>query len=452
MTGRVAHIISLLLGMGLFCCTVVAQDTAPPLAITHVTIIDTETGSLQPNVTVLISKGRIESIQRAGVAIPRNVRRIDGTGKFLIPGLSDMHVHLSYSAISALPVLVANGVTSVRDCGSDLVQIDDWRSRIAVGAIVGPRIIRAGPILNGQSFNPYQLVTGDPDQARGIVRALKQVGVDFIKVHRRVPRDSYFAIIDEAKKQGLRVVGHIPMSITPEEASDAGQLIEHTETLFEGTFSASLSSQAELPDAIARFRVEGGDALFARFVHNGTSVTPTLSAWRYLVDHPDKSSFFSDPRMRYVARSQKEAASKAAPPFTPQTFPIVKRLYAEYREVVRQMNRSGVMLLAGTDTAGPRIPGFMLHEELAALVDAGLTPLQALQTATLNPAKVLGKEADFGTVKIGRVADLLLLDANPLADIRNTQRIAAVVIRGKLLRRADLKELLRVGEEMASRN
>ena len=141
-----------------------------------------------------------------------------------------MHVHLSWTTASALPLLVANGVTCVRDLGSDLAQIDAWRAEIAAGVRVGPRMVRAGPILNGQSFNRYQLVTGNPDQARGIVRALKQVGVDFIKVHRRVPRDSYFTIVDEARKQGLALVGHIPMTVTPEEASDAGQLIEHTET------------------------------------------------------------------------------------------------------------------------------------------------------------------------------------------------------------------------------
>jgi imidazolonepropionase-like amidohydrolase len=417
--------------------------------ITHVTIIDTQDGSAQPDMNVLIRDGRIARIEHAGTLIP-GAEEVDGHGKFLIPGLWDMHVHLSWATASALPVLVANGVTAVRDCGSDLKEIDDWRTKIAAGLLVGPQIVRAGPILNGQSFNRYQLVTGNPDQARGIVRALKWMGVDFIKVHRRVPRDSYFAIIDEAKKQGLAVVGHIPMSVRPEEASDAGQFIEHEETLFEGTFSAGLTA-AQVPEAIHQFLTSGAaDSLFARLVRNHTPVTSTLTAWRYLIEHPD-TSWLSDPRMRYVARSQKEAARRA-PPVSAEDLPALKRAVAEYHEVLGALNRSGVTLLAGTDLAGPRIPGFTLHDELVTLVEVGLTPLQALRAATINPSRVLNREGDFGSVTTGKRADLVLLDANPLADIHNTRRIAAVVLGGKLLRRGDLDALLRAGEEMASKN
>ena len=327
----------------------------------------------------------------------------------------------------------------------DLAGIDAWRAEIAAGVRIGPRIVRAGPILNGRSFNRYQLVTGPPEEARGIVRALKQVGVDLIKVHRRVEREAYFAIADEAKKQGLPLVGHIPMTVTPEEASDQGQLIEHTETLFEGTFSAALEPGA-LPAAIARFRSEGAAALFARFVRNHTPVTPTLVPWRHLLAHPDP---LSDPRMRYVARSLKEA-QKRAPPMSAEDRAELEQTYAEYRAVVGQMNRAGVVLLAGTDIAAARIPGFFLHDELGALVEAGLSPLQALRAATSNAAAILRK--DIGAVAPGKLADLVLLDGNPLERIENTNRIRAVVVAGKLLRRSDLDRLLRLGEEMASRN
>ena len=421
----------------------------PPLAITHVTIIDTETGSAQPDMTVLIRDGRIARVERAGGAPPGDAPEVEAQGKFLIPGLWDMHVHLSYNTASALPVLLANGVTGVRDCGSDLEEIDRWRALIGAGVLAGPRIVRAGPMLNGQSFNRYQMVTGNPEQARGIVRALKQVGVDFIKIHRRTPRDAYFAIIDEAKKQGLTVVGHIPMTVKPEEASDAGQLIEHEETLFEGTFSAGLAP-GQLPDAIRRFPAEAADTLFARFVRNHTSLTSTLVAWRYTIRFAEDSAM-SDPRMRYIARSLKEAL-RARPMVSAQELPELKRVIVEYQAMLGQLNRAGVMLLAGTDIPAGRFPGFALDDELAVLVDAGLTPIQALRAATLNPAKVLKKESDFGSISAGKVADLVLLDANPLDDIRNTQRIAAVVAGGKLLRRSALDSLLRAGEEMAGRN
>ena len=422
----------------------------PPLAITHVSIIDTEGDSTRRDRTVVIRNGRIDRIDPATAPPPKGARVLEGRGKFLIPGLWDMHVHLSYVREGALPVLLANGVTGVRDMGSDLSEIDRWRAEIGAGVRAGPRIVRAGPMLNGQSFNRYQLVTGGPEQARGIVRALKQAGVDFIKVHRRVPRDDYFAIVDEARKQGLRVVGHIPMTVRPEEASDAGQLIEHEETLFEGTFSAGLSPEA-LPDSIHRFLAgPAADTLVAHFVRNQTSLTSTLITWRYAIRFSEDTTRL-DPRIQYVPRSMREALRKRMR-ISAADLPAQNRVVADYGNLVARLNRAGVTLLAGTDIPGGLFPGFSLHDELAALVEAGLAPIEALRTATSNPARVLGKEADVGTIAQGKNADLVLLDANPLDDVRNTRRIAAVIFGGKLYRRADLDSLLRMGAELADKN
>jgi imidazolonepropionase-like amidohydrolase len=401
------------------------------LAITHVTVIDVASGTLRRDAIVVVRGDRIES---SGSAVPKDAQIVDGHGKFLIPGLWDMHVHLSWTKESALMLLVANGVTGVRDLGGKLSELDEWRTKIAAGLIIGPRIFRAGPILNGQKFNQFQMVPGNANETRGVVRALKEVGVDFIKVHRRMLRDSYFAAIDEAKKQGLPLVGHIPMTVTPEEASDAGQAtIEHVATLFEGTFSAALNGR-KLPDAMREWRAEKADALFARFVKNHTIVDPTLFAYRPDADAPD-------PRSRFVALSfRKIAASQPKP--SAEEIEESKVVYAEFKEVVRQMNRDGVTLLAGTDIAAARIPGFTLHDELAALVECGLTPLQALQAATITPRRVLNQPDDL--------ADLVLLDADPLKDIRNTQRIVAVIARGRLFRRGDLDALLGRVEKKAA--
>lgn len=429
------------------------EPAAPqPMAIEHVTVIDTAGGSALQDGTVLIRDGRIERIGKSGeVAIGRGMRVVDGRGRFLIPGLWDMHVHLSWTTSSALPVLLATGVTGVRDMGGRLGEIDAWRTRIDAGLLAGPRIVRAGPILNGRSFNPLQLAVATPEEARGIARALKHVGVDFIKTHRRMPRDGYFALVDETKKLGLPLVGHVPMTVTPEEASDAGQAtLEHTETLFEGTFSVPLK-EGELSGAIARFRAEAADALFARFVKNGTFVTPTLVAYRSTLEAVDPS-LPTDPRARYVASSLKREASRRVATETAPEIADVKRTFAELIEVVRQMRRDGVTLLAGSDVAGPRIPGFSLHDELALLVEAGSTPLQALQAATLNPARLLGKLGDYGAVQPGRVADLVLLDGNPLEDIRNTTRIASVVVGGRYWPRPELDALLAEGERLALQN
>ena len=409
------------------------------IAFTHVTVIDTAGGPSRPDMTVVVRDGRIASVEQRGTA-PKDAKVVDGRGQFLIPGLWDMHVHLSWTTASALPVLVANGVTGVRDLGSNLGQIDDWRTRIAAGLLTGPRIVRAGPILNGQKFNQYQLVTGTPEETRGVARALEQVDVDFLKVHRRMQRESYFALIDEAKKLGLTVVGHIPMTVTPEEASDAGQAtIEHVETLFEGTFSAGLKD-GEFVDALKRFRATQAEALFARFAKNKSVVDPTIVAY-------DAIPRADDPRMKYVA-----ASVRKIPAFSAEEVVQWRAKVVEYKLITGQMHRAGIMLLAGSDIAGPRIPGFTLHDELALLVESGLTPLEALQTATLNPAKVLGKTADLGTIEPGKMADLVLLAADPLADIHNTQRIAAVVVNGRLLGRAELDALLREGEELAKKN
>ena len=415
---------------------------AATLAITHVTVIDTNGGPTRRDVTVVIRDDRIAEVTDKIVGATKT---IDGRGKFLIPGLWDMHVHLSWTTSSALPVLVANGVTSVRDLGSRLSQIDEWRTKIDEGTLVGPRILRVGPILNGQKFNQYQMVPGNPDETRGVARALKEIGVDFIKVHRRMPRDSYFALIDEAKRLGIPVVGHIPITVSPEEASNAGQqTIEHTETLFEGTFTAAL--KGKLPEAIRSFRESGeAEKLFAVFAKNHTVVDPTLSAWSAFVRD---RSWSSSPRMRYVAASNK----KSIPPTSAEELQGFKEMFAEFIEVVRLMHRSGVTLVTGSDVAGPRIPGFTLQDELTLLVECGLTPLEALQAATANPSKVVNRFSDLGSIETGKIADLVLLDANPLDDIHNTQKIAAVMIGGRLFNRADLDALLRQGEELAAKN
>ena len=442
--GSMLRLLSILVTLTLIIIqTASERSTEPtPLAFTRVTLIDGRSAEPVPEMTVVVIGGRIAEVGRTGiVTVPKDARVFDATGKFLIPGLWDMHVHLSWTTPTALPVLLANGVTGVRDMGGHLGEIDEWQTKIRGGLLMGPRIVRAGPTLNGQKFNPLQMVAGNPDETRGVIRALKQVGVDHIKVHRRMLRDSYFAAVEEAKKQQLPLVGHIPMTVRPEEASDAGQAtIEHTETLFEGTFTAALNGR-RLADAIRQFRAEAAEKLFARFVKNGTVVTPTLIAYRSAIDGHDPT-LPPDPRQRYVARSQKRAAQQRETQVSPEVLAELKETFAELREVVRLMNRSGVILITGSDVAVTRVPGFTLHDELVLFVDSGLTPWEALKAATLMPAKVVNRAGDLGSIEAGKIADLILLDANPLADIRNTQRIRAVIADGKLFDRAALDALL----------
>jgi imidazolonepropionase-like amidohydrolase len=389
-----------------------AQTSVPTqatLVITGVSVIDATGSPPQTDRTVVIAGDRIEAIVNAGAlaAIPKSARIIYGRGRFLIPGLWDMHVHLTESR---LPALVAYGVTGVRDMGNVLSDVDGWRARINAGVLVGPDISRVGPILNGKSFGPAQVAITNSVEARVAVRLLKQAGVDAIKVHSALPRDAYFAVADEAKKQSIRFVGHVPPWITIEEASDAGQAsIEHIEMLY---------------DRNPPVKADVAPAVFARLAKNNTAYTPTLVAFRGSADSAN-----IDPGV--LAKH-------------PEIPSVRKKMFGEFLNLVALMNRAGVNLLAGTDLGVKWIsPGRSLHEELALLVDAGLTPMQALQAATRNPAQFLGVNA--GTVEPGKIANLILLDSNPLQDIRNTTRIQGVILKGKYFDREQLDKLLTGG-------
>src|SRR6266566_9894514 len=418
-----------------------APRNSQPVAFVHLTIVDAVEGRLLPNMTIVVQGDRITRVEESSAfRAPADAKLVDARGKFAIPGLWDMHVHLSWATESALPILLANGVTSVRDTGSRLSETDGWRTEISTGIRPGPRIVRTGPILNGQSFNQYQMVVGNPDEARGVVRALKAAGVDFIKIHRRIPRDSYFALMDEARKQDIRVVGHVPLTVKPEEASDAGQAsIEHTETLFEGAVT-----NGELLDltgeSIRKYLAEHGSALFAKFVANHTVVTPTLGAWKGEIAARDGS--VPDPNVRYIAASLRRI------PVEPLNLPL-KEVFDGLCDAVRQMHSTGVTLMVGTDvSAAPRIPGFLMHDELATLAACGLTPAEALRAATLVPATLLGRQSEIGTIQVGKIADIVLLSENPLDDIRNSRKIWTVVAAGKVLQRGDLDRLLRAAERL----
>jgi imidazolonepropionase-like amidohydrolase len=385
-----------------------------PIVFTHVTVIDATGAPAKLDMTVVISGERIVALGKTGkVRIPADAQTIDATGKFLIPGLWDMHAHLSYYGEAALPVLVANGVTGVRDMGGDLNQIDDWRKDIAEGKRVGPHIVRGGSFVDGpKKMDAFRTsitdVVTNEAEARNIVRSLKQRGVDFIKTHSRIPRDAYFALADEARKQKLPFVGHLPPGVTAAEASDAGvKSIEHIESLMEDVMYLDHAERDKrIQGALDELAGAKGATLYKRFVKNRTWVVPTI-----------------------LTKLKIGGA-------------VFQR---KFNPIINALNQAGVGLLAGTDftfkSNGMR-PGFDLHEELALLVEAGMTPMQALQTATVNPAKFLGKSKTHGTIEKGKIADLVLLEADPLENIKNTQRIDAVVVNGKYLPRETLQKTI----------
>jgi imidazolonepropionase-like amidohydrolase len=441
-----------------------------PTVITHVTVIDTNGGPARPDMTVVVEGERITRVEPAAASrLPGGARIVDGSGKFLIPGLWDMHVHTFFGdwvpggREVTLPLFVANGVTGVRDMGSDLDPILEARRDVARGTLLGPRLVVAGPMLDGpKSPFPAVLRVASVEDGRRAVAKLQSRGVDFIKIQSYVPREAYFAIAGECRKRGIVFVGHVPDAIRASEASNAGQKsFEHLIGVFEGSSSVEDELLAG-PKGPARF-LDTYDAaneasLIALLAKNGTWQCPTLfwERGQWLVDRIDVSK---DPDLAYAPASWRE---KSWPKFTAgiikdldtDPLPVRERFVQHELDLVRRLQRAGVPFLAGTDTpAGVGvIPGFSLHHELERFVAAGFTPIEALQTATIGPARFLGKTGDFGTIEEGRFADLVLLDANPLDDIRNVGRIAAVFANGRYYPRERLDRILADIEAYARRH
>jgi imidazolonepropionase-like amidohydrolase len=458
------------------------------LAITHVTLIDGTGAAPQPDMTVLLVRDRIAAITSSDAAadLPRHATIVDGRGKFLIPGLADMHVHLTGagepdgSRKFMIPLLLENGITSVRDMGGYLDSLLPLRREIEEGKRLGPRIYLAGPYLDGNppAFQPALVVTNGA-QASQDVHDLVRRGVDFIKVQSHLSRDVYFQIAAACKGEHISFVGHVPDRVTAAEASAVGQKsIEHLTCvlracsanepkLMREQFLAAAGKEKDVSsrtrqfdwaqELLQSFSEARAHALLQEFVANGTSQTPTLillqeDSYRRgnLADMPDQ-------RVKYVPRAVfdrwKKVALQDALAAQARDYPLRQELMEKSAHVVGEMQVAGVKILAGTDTAAPFVyPGFSLHDELALLVHAGLTPMQALQSATSRAAEFMGKSATQGTIEKGKVADLVLLDADPLADIQNTSRIRAVVVRGRLLDRAALDEMLSSVEKFAAAN
>ena len=445
--------------------------SAQPLALTDVRIVDVASGVLTPPRTILIEAGRIVAVGHGdSVRIPSNAMRIAAGGRFALPGLWDMHTHVyAVSPLLDMPLYIAYGVTNVRDmqgcpkrgdpfiaCASDKQR---WTAEAVRGERVGPRIVQSTSFMaNGPGMLerlrgvPSFFGTTTAGEARAFVRHQKAQGVEAIKVYDRLPRDAYFALVAEAKAQGLDVVGHRPFEVSAVEAAAAGQRsVEHARALlheaYPGSAALRAAARAGRWQEDRRRMVDEHDPALAReifdaFVANGTWYVPThLTRWvDAYADHPsvrnDSLLRYLHPLMRWqwledvdatLARDSSTAARQAYRDF-----------YRKGLELTGAAHAAGVGILAGTDYI---VAGADLHRELEQFVAAGLSPAEALRTATLNPARYMNATASYGSIDVGKVADILLLDADPLADIRNTRRIRGVVFNGNLYDRAALDEL-----------
>lgn len=460
----------------------VRLDTAPPIVITHVTVITGRDAPPLADQTVTLVGGRILAVEPSAAARPpRGAVLVDGRGRYLLPGLWDMHTHLANRPILqeggrpaplernreySLPLLLAYGITGVRDMAGDLAVLSQWRAEIAAGRLLGPRLVITGrklgksPVVAGA---PYP-ITRDADVQTSVTR-LREAGADFVKVDGLAGR-YYYRLFQAANAAGLSVVGHASLELGAVKVAEMGQRsLEHLDGVVlacaadeaairadavadQGWWRRNLA-RAGLSDPEANFReryramlasqdAARTDSVLAIFRRRETWQVPTLVMLR------DIRLLEPSPALQEELRRFAAPENGAPPPDVrwvgDTTLP--HQLYRRELEILGRMIAVGVPILAGTDgPGGTRLPGPGLHDELALLVRAGMTPLQAIQAATREPARFLGALDSLGTVEPGKVADLLLLDADPLADITNTRRIHSVVVRGQLLGPATLDSL-----------
>jgi imidazolonepropionase-like amidohydrolase len=416
----------------------------------NVTVIDGTDHPPRKNATVVIQGKRVVAITAARAKPPKDTKIVDGSEKFLIPGLwnNDLHGPAYGEAKRPLLSLVSYGITTIRDMGAPLDDIVRLRSATASGAHVGPRLFIAGPLLQGPIPIKMGLIVDlfSENQAREEVRNLKQHHVDYIEVDTTLTSELYWAVADEARRQGIPLVGHIPPTVSAWEMAKAKQIdVEHLGGRFLNVLVACSSDEMYLNQVLGKtyedlliavkekrpanepqFGADFDDRLLSTFdekkaqrlyqiyVQNDIAQTPTLNVLKTLWETNKENHKLTDRDM--------EAG---------------KRIFAKDLEVVGEMKRAGVPILAGTDGAYPQ-GGEALHRELQLLVEAGLTPLQALQAASRDAARAMGVSKDVGTIEAGKTADLVLLDANPLDDISNTRKIDAVILHGRMFSKGEL--------------
>ncbi|WP_330271976.1 amidohydrolase family protein [Lentzea sp. NBC_00516] len=429
-------------------------------ALRDVTLIDSS--GVRPKATIVLADNKILAVGSCDLPLPRGSTVLNLAGKFVIPGLWDMHVHGAYLDRITLPLCLANGVTGIREMFG-FPQIYELRERIERGEVFGPRLIVGSTIIDG----PHSPVTGalivtTPDEGRQAVRDAKRQGADLVKVYSNLDRSSLAAIADECSKQAITFAGHCPTLVPLGDASDLGQrTFEH----MYGLPLATSARETQLRQAIADLPIDPANP-FGRFMkvleferqatlshsrskaaqlakrlqRNNSALVPTMVTMRVFSSPADR--FANDPRMKYAPvfyRDFWREAVKGWAPVTDQEIRQQAEFLRRRMDQVAEMHAHGVEVLAGTDAGNPyTFPGFSLHDELELLVDAGLSPKAALRAGTRG-----------GTVKPGEAANLVVLDGDPLKDIRNTQRIHTVLTRGKVLGPAERRQMLADVEKAA---
>lgn len=424
---------------------------SPAVAILHVNVVDVRSAAIHIDQTVVIRGDRIESAGRTAPA--KDARHINGRGKYLIPGLWDMHVHTGGSNDGWFPLFLANGVTGLRVTETSLrtfAELREYREAISSGRREGPMLVATAESIEGAGpSKPPPFGVRTESDAREAIARLLAARVDFIKIGESIPPAAYFAVAQECNRLSLPFAGHVPLQLTPSAVSEAGQRsIEHLDGLLLACSSAesSLRSQiqrglpVDIETVISTFDRKKAAELAALLRRNRTWVCPTLTTSRFAAES-DGNHWDRDPRLRYVpARYLQGWASRRR---TVEHAKYAKELFRLDLELTGLLWHGGVRILAGTDTPWPYcVPGFALHDELELLVRAGLPPAAALAAATVGPAEFLNTGLPGGAIESGAPANLLLLEKNPLTSIAGTRTIAGAVLHGKWLDRRNLHQML----------
>ena len=425
---------------------ILAQVSSNSLVFSHITVIDMTGAAPMSDMTVVITGDRISDIGKTGkIRVPRNAQLVDAGGKFLIPGLWDMHVHVSKAGENTLPLFIANGVTSVRDMGGDYVQVLKWRKEAADGTRLSPRIKTPGALLESaknvermkregtvEPVDKFRIGIATPEEARKAVDLMAGLGVDFIKFRTVASPEVYKAIADESKAKGLMFVGH--QFGTADSMIDAGQRsIEHY--IFPPVITNP--KHAEIYKKMA----DSGIYVVPTIVNADKSLLVSYADAKLIVDDTKgKLDFRRKYLSGYLIEDWKEQLEERKEPSSIDLAKLKEVLIKDLQE----MHKAGVRMMPGSDVAVMLIyPGYSLHDELGLLVKyVGLTPMEALVAATRNPAEFFGMQTTLGTVEKGKFADLVLLDANPLDDIGNTKRINGVVLNGRYFSKDSLGKML----------
>lgn len=443
------------------------------ILIRNVNIVDVEKGAILKNKHVFIKDSVITAIISGEVkkyaVKPDTI--INGTGKFLIPGLWDMHTHV-FAPDQMFPMLVANGVTGIRDMFDDIRTVRQWKQRMQIGDLLNIDLFVSGPIVDGpKPIWPGSVAVATPEDGRRAVDSVKnKLKTDFVKVYSLLGRESYFAIAEEAKKQNIAFAGHVPNVVSVTEAAKSGQ--KSQEHLYGFIEAAGDSSDfffqyqwGNVKDTIWKDRDYRKKFLLRTYnpaklktilkeiKNTGTWICPTLTV-NYGIANMNDTSLLYDTRMQYMGSFYKSfwdyRKDFRFKTWKPETFELYRKEFTIKLNIVKAMQDAGIPIIAGTDFPNPHCyPGFSLHDELNRYVQAGLTPAQALRTATLNPALYFNLQKTHGTVAAGKTAQLVLLNDNPLTDISNTKKIEMVILRGKIFSRNDLDALLTKVKKMA---